>query len=343
MSKKTKKPTNPHDRGYKTLFSNPVILRQLFETCVDEPWVKELDFSSLEYLNTEHVDKRLTASQNDMLFQIRFGNNPALLLVILEFQSTTDRFMALRVLHYLCSVYLSFIKMKKQKKQKVKTLPPVFPIVLYNGKRPWKAPLEISKLIHLPKNIANLNTDESCEPLDIFGSLKAYTPSFKYLCIDEGRIDPAILEEKKTLISALFFMERTRIDGIKLDMQKFSTYVGKYLDNDENRAATQQLMEHVEILLGCNILEGDEIIEGKIKTGKDVSTMLEKTIQEIRRREREIGRARGIEIGEARGEARGEHEQKVKTARKLLAKGYPPKEVAEIVELDEEEIHKLLH
>ena len=90
-------------------------------------------------------------------------------------------------------------------------------------------------------------------------------------------------------------------------------------------------MEHLEILFGCNILEGDEIIDGKIKTGKDVSTMLEKTIQEIRRREREIG------------EARGEHEQKLKTARKLLSKGYPPKEVAEIVELNEEEIHKLLH
>ena len=97
-----------HDRGHKRLFSNPVILRQLLETCVDEPWVSELDFSSLEYLATEHVDRRLIASQNDMLFQIRFANSPALLLVILEFQSTPDRFMALRVLNYLCTVYKTY-------------------------------------------------------------------------------------------------------------------------------------------------------------------------------------------------------------------------------------------
>ena len=59
--------------------------------------------------------------------------------------------------------------------------------------------------------------------------------------------------------------------------------------------------------------------------------MIEDGLERMKQRERKIG------------EARGEHEQKVKTAKKLLAKGYPPGEVAEIVELDEEEIHKLLH
>jgi predicted transposase YdaD len=75
--------------------------------------------------------------------------------------------------------------------------------------------------------------------------------------------------------------------------------------------------------------------------------MIEDGLERMKQRERKIGEARGIEIGEARGEAKGEakgkYEQKLDTAKKLLAKGHSPKEVAEIVELDEEEIHKLLH
>ncbi len=33
-----------HDKGYKKLFSNKVIFRQLLETFVDETWIKDLDF-----------------------------------------------------------------------------------------------------------------------------------------------------------------------------------------------------------------------------------------------------------------------------------------------------------
>ncbi len=43
---------NVHDSGYKKLFANHTFLRQLLETFVDEPWVKELDFAQAETLNT---------------------------------------------------------------------------------------------------------------------------------------------------------------------------------------------------------------------------------------------------------------------------------------------------
>jgi hypothetical protein len=46
---------NIHDSGYKKLFSNHTIFRQLLETFVGEPWVQELDFSQCET-----VDKSLT-------------------------------------------------------------------------------------------------------------------------------------------------------------------------------------------------------------------------------------------------------------------------------------------
>ena len=325
-----------HDRGYKRLFSNPVILRQLLETCVDEPWVSELDFSSLEYLSTEHVDKRLIASQNDMLFQIRFADSPALLLVILEFQSSPDRFMALRVLHYLCTVYKALIK---KKEQRGRPLPPVFPIVLYNGSTPWTSPLQISELIAMP------------EKAGVMGSLRAYTPNFKYLCIDSKHFDENILKEKESLVSSLFFMESYLEDELEWKTKKSAEYVGKHFKDEENKEAAQHLFDYIVFRLELEGMEGNEIIAGKISTAEEIFKMIEDGLERLKQRERQIALEKGIQIGEERGvergiqigEERGEHEQKVKTAKKLLAKGYPPGEVAEIVELDEEEIRKLLH
>jgi predicted transposase/invertase (TIGR01784 family) len=75
--------------------------------------------------------------------------------------------------------------------------------------------------------------------------------------------------------------------------------------------------------------------------------MLERTIERLRQKARaegiEAGRAEGIEEGEARGEARGEAAAKARVAKKLLAEGRSPAEVAEIVELPEDQVRRLLH
>ncbi|MEZ4640242.1 MAG: hypothetical protein R2856_35685 [Caldilineaceae bacterium] len=40
--------TNIHDSGYKILFSNRTIFRQLMESFILQPWVDQLDFDSAE-------------------------------------------------------------------------------------------------------------------------------------------------------------------------------------------------------------------------------------------------------------------------------------------------------
>jgi hypothetical protein len=42
---------NIHDSGYKRLFSNRTIFRQLIETFVEEEWVQLLDFERADTIN----------------------------------------------------------------------------------------------------------------------------------------------------------------------------------------------------------------------------------------------------------------------------------------------------
>ena len=57
-------------------------------------------------------------------------------LVVLEFQSTTDEIMALRVLQYTAMLYHELLRSRTVKAGE---LPPVLPVVLYNGDAEWRA------------------------------------------------------------------------------------------------------------------------------------------------------------------------------------------------------------
>ncbi|TVQ22731.1 MAG: hypothetical protein EA382_11495, partial [Spirochaetaceae bacterium] len=46
-----------HDRRYKYLFSHPGFVERLLTSFVDEPFVKELDFSTLERVNSTFVSE----------------------------------------------------------------------------------------------------------------------------------------------------------------------------------------------------------------------------------------------------------------------------------------------
>ena len=121
--------TNVHDLGYSVLFSNKVIFRQLLETFVRQPWVAEIDFEQIEKLNKSFISKKHRKHESDLIYKVKLKDKTAYIIVLIEFQSTVQKFMAVRVLHYIMSFYLDLIKQKS-----LKTLPPVFPIVLYNGK-----------------------------------------------------------------------------------------------------------------------------------------------------------------------------------------------------------------
>ncbi len=71
-------------------------------------------------------------------------------------------------------------------------LPPVLPILLYNGKTPWTKPDQIEDLIDSPEG------------------LSPYVPRFRYHLIDEGRLPENLLEPTDDPVAALFKLERAQ-------------------------------------------------------------------------------------------------------------------------------------
>ena len=179
-----------HDNGYKRLFSHPEMVADLLRGFVREDWVRNLDFSTLEKVSPGFITPEMGRRESDVIWRVRWGEERWIYVYLLiEFQSTVDPFMALRVLVYVGLLYQRLIQ-ERQLPDSGK-LPPVLPLVLYNGNAPWGAAQEISELIE-----------------EIPGGLERYRPLLRYSLLDENRIADSELESLRNVAAALFRLEK---------------------------------------------------------------------------------------------------------------------------------------
>jgi len=118
-----------YDGGYHLLFSNSRLVEDLLTHFIPEDWIKQLDYSTLERVNTKFHSEGLTRREGDIIYKVQ-SHNAGLVYIylLLEFQSQTDYWMAVRVNTYVSLLYQQLTKENQVTKDT--GLPPVFPVVL---------------------------------------------------------------------------------------------------------------------------------------------------------------------------------------------------------------------
>ncbi|MYE16851.1 MAG: Rpn family recombination-promoting nuclease/putative transposase, partial [Gemmatimonadetes bacterium] len=167
-----------HDETYKLIFSQRAAIEELVRNFVGEGVADELDFDTLEALPTDRISGGLALRRVDLLWKIRFREGWLYLLILLEFQSESDHFMALRILTYICLTYEELVRRRELRAGD--SLPPVLPVTVYNGRPRWRAPTDISELIGL-----------------VPPPLSRYLPKARHLLLDLQRIgerDPSPMD-----------------------------------------------------------------------------------------------------------------------------------------------------
>uniref|UniRef100_A0A1S7LF79 Transposase n=1 Tax=Magnetococcus massalia (strain MO-1) TaxID=451514 RepID=A0A1S7LF79_MAGMO len=179
-----------HDHSYKQLFSHQEMIRDLLQGFVHEEWVEKLDFTTLEKVSGSYVTDDLRDREDDVIWRVRWSDRWLYIYALLEFQSTVDRFMAVRMLVYVGLLYQDLIK-SGQIGQGDK-LPPVLPVILYNGKPEWTASKSVADLV-----------------ATVPGGLGRYKPQMEYMLIDEVRYADSELGSMRNLSAALFRLEKS--------------------------------------------------------------------------------------------------------------------------------------
>ena len=109
----------------------------------------------------------------------------------------------------------------------------------------------------------------------------------------------------------------------------------------KGQKALFQRLEELARIVNMNKKERDEY-EACLKVYRDNyntwNYMKEQALKEGKEEGLEIGRAEGL----AEGIEKGQKKEKINNARRMLEKGYPIEDIAEITELTEEEIKNIL-
>ena len=181
-----------YDALYKKFFTHPAMIEALMRDFVPTSLVEEIDFSTLRRLPQEHIGRDYRKKLNDIVWQLDLRGNPCYIIIMLEFQRKNDRWMALRLLTYIALLWDNMLR--EGRIQAETGLPPVFPIVIYNGKKSWNAPLDIKSLL------------PPCPPI-----LSEFQASLRYFLIDELRVPDEQLKSRDNLASLFFFLQRCNL------------------------------------------------------------------------------------------------------------------------------------
>ncbi len=132
--------------------------------------------------------------EDDVVWRVRAGDGWLYVYLLLEFQSTVDRHMAVRIMSYVGLMYQDLLRTGAVSRGK--PLPRVVPVVLYNGQPRWDAATVLADLV-----------------VSIPGSLRWYCPQVRYLLVDEGATDESEPLSVRNLVAALFRLEKSRQPG----------------------------------------------------------------------------------------------------------------------------------
>lgn len=190
-----------HDIGYKEVFGYPIVVRDLLVGFTGLACFSGLDVSAFERVNASYVSERFTERHGDMVWNGRLADHVLFVYLLLEFQSKSEHWMALRMQVYVGLLYQDLVK--RGELAGTERLPPVLPVVVYNGKKRWTASEELRSLV-AP------GPDE----------LQAFQASQRYLLIDQNSIDPADLAQASNIAALLFNCELWPRLGVQVEVSE---------------------------------------------------------------------------------------------------------------------------
>ena len=99
-----------HDSSYKFLFANPEFVRDLVMGFIPDDWLRSLDYSTLEKIPSSYVSDDFKQREDDVVWRVKVGEDWVYLYLLIEFQSSVDKYMALRMMVYIGLLYQDLVK-----------------------------------------------------------------------------------------------------------------------------------------------------------------------------------------------------------------------------------------
>ncbi|MGE3920733.1 MAG: Rpn family recombination-promoting nuclease/putative transposase [Gammaproteobacteria bacterium] len=90
----------PEDKFFKQSLSDIRVAKDFFEEHLPPAILNQLDLNSLKLQNQTFIDEAYKNTEADIVYKANFNQQSGFIYTLLEHQSKTDHYMALRLLSY---------------------------------------------------------------------------------------------------------------------------------------------------------------------------------------------------------------------------------------------------
>jgi len=286
-------------------------------------WAEQIEETSLVKLDKSFILPDFRHKEADLVYQATLGNRSMVFYLLMELQSTVDFLMPFRLHQYLSALWCDVFQNtdRKIRERKSFRLPMVVPVVLYNGRSPWTAPL---------------NFREMLEGYETFGE---EAPNFPYRLIDVQNYRLEDLLARSNLISSVFLLDQVSdfsqiiqrmnllLDTLRHlseeDFQLFTGWTQRILTRNMTPRQHDQI---TQVFTNTRPEEVDSMIS-------NVERVLKKTYEEAEKK----GKKEGME----EGKKEGMEQARQAMARQMIAKNFALSDIAELTGLDREKVEGL--
>jgi predicted transposase/invertase (TIGR01784 family) len=296
-----------HDTSYKFLLSSKKIFVELLRSFVDRGWVHAVDEEQLEQIPHSFILQDFKRKEADLVYRLSLNGQEVVFYILMELQSRVDYRMPYRLLLYQVEIwrYLLENKLKGLDNRKSFQLPPIVPIVLYNGGAEWTASRQFRQLL----------ANEQMFSSELL--------NFEYILIDVERYNEEDLLAVANTIGAVFFLDQTE------DRQELTERLHKLMHTiqkmpEENRRKFTTWMSNIVL---HKVPEQAPVVQQWLESMKgDAAIMgLEKVLDDI----------------ELKGIQKGREEEKEKMIRKMISLGADNAFIMQVTGFTSEKIEQL--
>jgi predicted transposase/invertase (TIGR01784 family) len=254
------------DRIFKKIFGVKELFLMFVQDFIKEDWVKQLSIEDLEIMPVKFLNLRDGDRESDILYRVNLKDEEIFVFIHLEHQAKVNFLMPFRVIEYMTRIWRNWIDeqdepagAEKPSERKGFLLPPIYPVVFYDGKSDWTAELEFAKKVK------------------DYQRFEKYIPKFSYSVISLDKIG---LNKLDKLMTPEVFEQ--------LDWQEFEEKIKEKLNTNKVieviNEATTLLLENI------NVPEEEigkikaHISEGRLEQMFEM--LVDYDVQKVRREER---------------------------------------------------------
>ena len=272
-----------HDAFFKKSLSIKPIALEYMQMHLPEDVQNFVDLSSLEMQQDSFVATSLKKHMSDVLFSCKTNDgNSAFIYILCEHQSTPDHWMSFRLHEYIFAI----AKRHKKANPKSKTLPFIYPMVFYNGRKPHNCPRSLHQLFEQPEMMKKVLYED-------------------YHLIDANNLLDEELRQNQWAGTMQFFMKHAFEKDIVHLLQQMIQVLQKVTVESEGLDFLRSILWYnVNKLSDCDQNSFNEVlteIANKEETENFMGTLVEKFFNAGRQEGVELGIEKGVEVGRQEG------------------------------------------